>query len=150
MRCAPESQVRTRLSPLEGDGFEPSVPGTKEPVFVAEGELRDRTGQPKRVVSYAVPMFESISLQRRVCELSVPRRRTLVLFLGWSAIGLLLLHPHEQPVPRSHRCPPAPRIGRRHPSRFGRRRITPSFQTDERRHGRRRCRRQPTRRPEDR
>jgi hypothetical protein len=25
---------------LEGDGFEPSVPGTKEPVFVAEGELR--------------------------------------------------------------------------------------------------------------
>jgi hypothetical protein len=31
--------------------------------------------------------FESISLQRRVCELSVPRRRTLVLFLGWSAIA---------------------------------------------------------------
>jgi hypothetical protein len=27
-------------SVLEGDGFEPSVPGTKEPVFVAEGELR--------------------------------------------------------------------------------------------------------------
>ena len=41
---------------LEGDGFEPSVPGTKEPVFVAEGELRDRTGAAKRVVSYAVPM----------------------------------------------------------------------------------------------
>src|SRR6202043_2835093 len=31
------------ISPLEGDGFEPSVPGTKEPVFIAEGELRDRT-----------------------------------------------------------------------------------------------------------
>ena len=31
-------------SPMEGNGFEPSVPGTKEPVFVAEGELRDRTG----------------------------------------------------------------------------------------------------------
>ena len=29
---------------LEENGFEPSVPGTKEPVFVAEGELRDRTG----------------------------------------------------------------------------------------------------------
>jgi hypothetical protein len=43
-------------SPLEGDGFEPSVPGTKEPVFVAEGELRDRTGAAKKVVSYAVPM----------------------------------------------------------------------------------------------
>src|SRR5712664_190766 len=35
-------------SPQEGDGFEPSVPGTKEPVFVAEGELRDRTGAAKK------------------------------------------------------------------------------------------------------
>jgi hypothetical protein len=35
-------------SPLEGDGFEPSVPGAKEPVFVAEGELRDRTGAAKK------------------------------------------------------------------------------------------------------
>src|ERR1700747_1194645 len=35
-------------SPLEGNGFEPSVPGTKEPVFVAEGELRDRTGAAKK------------------------------------------------------------------------------------------------------
>src|SRR5438874_5547675 len=35
-------------SALEGDGFEPSVPGTKEPVFVAEGELRDRTGAAKK------------------------------------------------------------------------------------------------------
>jgi hypothetical protein len=44
-------------SPLEGDGFEPSVPGTKEPVFVAEGEkCGTERGQPKRVVSYAVPM----------------------------------------------------------------------------------------------
>jgi Protein of unknown function (DUF2924) len=34
-------------SPLEGNGFELSVPGTKEPVFVAEGELRDRTGSQK-------------------------------------------------------------------------------------------------------
>jgi hypothetical protein len=35
-------------SPLEGDGFELSVPGTKEPTFVAEGELRDRTGAAKK------------------------------------------------------------------------------------------------------
>jgi hypothetical protein len=35
-------------SPLEEDGFEPSVPGTKEPIFVAEGELRDRTGAAKK------------------------------------------------------------------------------------------------------
>jgi hypothetical protein len=33
---------------LEGDGFEPSVRGTKEPVFVAEGELRDRTGAAQK------------------------------------------------------------------------------------------------------
>src|SRR6202035_1495390 len=33
---------------LEGNGFEPSVPGTKEPIFVAEGELRDRTGAAKK------------------------------------------------------------------------------------------------------
>src|SRR3984893_2776253 len=37
-----------RISPVEGDGFEPSVPGTKEPVFVAEGELRYRTGAAKK------------------------------------------------------------------------------------------------------
>src|SRR6201984_813286 len=35
-------------SPLEGNGFEPSVPGTKEPIFVAESELRDRTGAAKK------------------------------------------------------------------------------------------------------
>src|SRR5882724_13242244 len=44
-----ETQVRfVPDSALEGDGFEPSVPGTKEPVFVAEGELRDRTGAAKK------------------------------------------------------------------------------------------------------
>jgi hypothetical protein len=41
---APPKVRFARDSPLEGNGFEPSVPGTKEPVFVAEGELRDRTG----------------------------------------------------------------------------------------------------------
>src|SRR6266550_356584 len=50
-------------SPLEGDGFEQSVPGTKEPVFVAEGELRDRTVAAKKI---RYRWFESISLQRRV------------------------------------------------------------------------------------
>ena len=44
-------------SSLEGDGFEPSVPGTKQPVFVAEGELRGPNGgSQKGIVSYAVPM----------------------------------------------------------------------------------------------
>jgi hypothetical protein len=53
-------------SPLEGDGFEPSVPGTKEPVLVAEGELRGPTGQPKGLFLTRYRWFESISLQRRV------------------------------------------------------------------------------------
>jgi hypothetical protein len=40
-----QNRFRSSLdAPPEGNGFEPSVPGTKEPVFVAEGELRDRTG----------------------------------------------------------------------------------------------------------
>src|SRR5260370_10289849 len=44
-------------SPLQGDGFEPSVRGAKEPVSVAEGELRGiERGAPKRVVFYGVPM----------------------------------------------------------------------------------------------
>src|SRR4029077_17854186 len=54
-------------SAVEGDGFEPSVPGTKEPVFVAEGELRDRTGATKKVLFLMrYRWFESISLQRGV------------------------------------------------------------------------------------
>jgi hypothetical protein len=57
-------------SPLEGDGFEPSVPGTKEPVFVAEGELRGPNGgSQKGLFLMRYRWFESISLQRRViCE----------------------------------------------------------------------------------
>ena len=39
-------------SPLEGGGFEPSVPGAKEPVSFAEGELRGiERGWPTIVVS---------------------------------------------------------------------------------------------------
>ena len=49
LREVPAGQLRFAPdSPLERDGFEPSVPGTKEPVFVAEGELRDRTGAAKK------------------------------------------------------------------------------------------------------
>ena len=41
------SQVCTD-SPLEGDGFEPSVPVAREPVYIAEGELRaDRRAAKK-------------------------------------------------------------------------------------------------------
>src|ERR1700692_17628 len=55
---------------LEGDGFEPSVPGTKEPFFVAEGELRrPNGGSQKGLFLMRYRWFESISLQRRVhCE----------------------------------------------------------------------------------
>src|SRR6202035_1937181 len=58
-------------SPLEGDGFEPSVPVAKKSVFVAEGELRGwKGGRPQRGVSFTgYRWFESISLQQRVtCE----------------------------------------------------------------------------------
>jgi hypothetical protein len=43
---------------LEGDGFEPSVPGAKEPVFGGESELRViETGHPtKSCFLYAVPI----------------------------------------------------------------------------------------------
>ena len=69
---------------LEEDGFEPSVPGVKEPVSVAEGELRGiERDQPKKsgfLSGYR--RFESISLQRRVgCELDFlnhGRRRPFV------------------------------------------------------------------------
>ena len=47
-RPAAPTGVRNGLSPLEGGGFEPSVPGTKEPIFAAEGHLRDRTGAAKK------------------------------------------------------------------------------------------------------
>jgi hypothetical protein len=40
-------------SPLEGDGFEPSVPVAKKPVSVAEGELRGiEGGSPQTVVFF--------------------------------------------------------------------------------------------------
>src|SRR3984893_13353442 len=39
-------------SPVEGGGFEPSVPGAKEPVSFAEGELRGiERGRPTKFVS---------------------------------------------------------------------------------------------------
>ena len=61
-------KVRFALdSALEGDGFEPSVPGTKEPFFVAEGELRGPNGgSQKGLFLMRYRWFESISLQRGV------------------------------------------------------------------------------------
>jgi hypothetical protein len=52
-------------SPLEGDGFEPSVPVAREPVYIAEMNWGDRRGQPKNSAGYR--WFESISLQQTVC-----------------------------------------------------------------------------------
>jgi hypothetical protein len=59
-------------SSLEGDGFEPSVPVAREPVYIAEMNWGDRWGQPKKN-SAGYQWFESISLRRGVCKLSVPR-----------------------------------------------------------------------------
>ena len=36
-------------SPLEGDGFEPSVPVAREPVYIAEGELRGDRRAAKKI-----------------------------------------------------------------------------------------------------
>jgi hypothetical protein len=59
-------------SSLEGNEFEPLVPGAKRAGFGGEGELRVRNGVS--ITGYR--WFESISLQRRVCQLSVPVDRT--------------------------------------------------------------------------
>jgi hypothetical protein len=54
-------------SSLEGNEFEPLVPGAKRAGFGGEGELRVRNGVS--ITGYR--WFESISLQRRVhCELA--------------------------------------------------------------------------------
>src|SRR5580693_1586185 len=75
--CAPENRF-AHDSLVEGDGFEPSVPGTKEPVFVAEGELRGPNGgSQKGLFLMRYRWFESISLQRRVSEPSVPPNKFL-------------------------------------------------------------------------
>src|ERR1700736_3424393 len=36
-------------SALEGDGFEPSVPAAREPVYIAEGELRGDRRAAKKI-----------------------------------------------------------------------------------------------------
>jgi hypothetical protein len=118
------SSGRETDSPLEGSGFEPSVPlprlssiravraeiiGRSTDVFRRDREfdvsaLQGRLSTSSQSQCSTDPgliagtwhrplfltrdrWFESGSLQRRVCELSVPRRRTLVLVLGWSAIA---------------------------------------------------------------
>src|SRR6202040_1715891 len=49
------SRVRNGL-PAGGRWIRTIGPGTKEPVFVAEGELRDRARAAKKGCFYAVPM----------------------------------------------------------------------------------------------
>src|SRR5437899_8281595 len=59
------------ISPLEGDGFEPSAPARKRRFLLRKANCGTERGQPKRVVSYAVPRVrihlppaESLSLSR--------------------------------------------------------------------------------------
>ena len=75
--CA-ESQVRNRLS-AGGRWIRTSGPGTKEPVFLAEGELRDRARAAKKGCFFMrYRWFESISLQRGVhCETDFCRQSLL-------------------------------------------------------------------------
>jgi hypothetical protein len=47
----PGEEVRFALdSPLEGGGFEPSVPVASEPVYIAEGELRGIDGAAPKIL----------------------------------------------------------------------------------------------------
>ena len=63
-------------SPLEGDGFEPSVPGAREPVILRKVNCAGIDGQPKNLAGYR--WFESISLQRGVhCETGFCRQSLL-------------------------------------------------------------------------
>ena len=52
-------------SPLEADGFEPSVPVAREPVYIAEMNWGIDGGSQKNSAGYR--WFESISLQQTVC-----------------------------------------------------------------------------------
>ena len=62
-------------SPLEGDGFEPSVPVAREPAILRKVNWGDRRGSQKNFAGYR--WFESISLQRGVrCELDTAARRS--------------------------------------------------------------------------
>jgi hypothetical protein len=63
-------------SSLEGDGFEPSVPHTKQTFWLPVRSPQFRLPQQKPALRARDRWFESISLQTRVCELSVPRRRS--------------------------------------------------------------------------
>ena len=66
-----EIKLVFRIPPAGGRWIRTLGPGTKEPVFVAEGELRDRTQAAKKGCFFMrYRWFESISLQRGVrCEL---------------------------------------------------------------------------------
>jgi hypothetical protein len=79
-------QRRERL-PAGGSRIRTIGPAVEERPFRRPTFLFPR----QRLGSVTIPerdrWFESTSLQRRVCELSVPRRRTLILVLGWSAIA---------------------------------------------------------------
>jgi hypothetical protein len=58
--------------PLEGDGFEPSVPGTKERFLLRKANCGTERGQPKKVASYAVPM---VRIHLHPALIRSPRRR---------------------------------------------------------------------------
>ena len=77
LRCAPKAWFAYD-SPVEGDGFEPSVPVAREPVYIAEGELRgDRRAAKKfggvPMVRIHLPPADSLSLSRSLFRRSRTR-----------------------------------------------------------------------------
>src|ERR1700730_3343146 len=63
-------------SPQEGDGFEPSVPQTKQPFWLPRSVRQFAFRDKNRLFRARNRWFESISLQRRVaCEPDFPDHR---------------------------------------------------------------------------
>jgi len=88
--------VSRRTLRWRGGGFEPSVPGAKEPVSFAEGELRGiERERPTEVVSFAgYRWLESIPLQRGVrCE---PDSSIRAVQTSWTVGLLLAVTPHSR------------------------------------------------------
>src|SRR5689334_4596826 len=89
MDYPPKSQVRTGLA-AGGSRVRNIGPAVEKSAFWRATRVfaPGCDGSERPPISGRDRRFESGFLQQRVCELSVPRRRTLVLVLGWSAIAL--------------------------------------------------------------
>ena len=98
-RVSPRALRFARDSPVEGDGFEPSVPGAKEPVSFAEGELRGiERGRPTKVVSLRGTDGSNPSPSSGESGANLT---SLIRAVHWDS---LREPPHRMPPPRNRQC----------------------------------------------